>query len=87
MDLFTKKSDEYFDIIQQLETMPDIFCLTKTWFNEQTQAEIDGFNSFHAFREQKNGGGTSISVKSKFSAALMSESTFVSDVLEVYCQS
>ena len=63
--------------------MPDTFCLTETRFNEQTQAEIDGYNSFHAFREQKNGGGTIIFVKSKYGAALMSETTFVSDVLEV----
>ena len=66
MDLFTKKSDEYFDIIQQLETMPDIFCLTKTWFNEQTQDAIDGYYSFHAFREQNF-------VKSKYDVALHNE--------------
>ena len=80
---YHRNSDEFFGIMQQFGTMPDIFCLTETWFNEQTQADIDGYNSFHAFREQRNGGGTSIFVKSKYDAALMSETTFVSDVLEV----
>ena len=40
---YHRNFDEFFGIIQQFETMSDIFCLTKTWFNEQTQAEIDGY--------------------------------------------
>ena len=84
---FHKNSDEFFGIIQQFETMTDIFCVTETWFNGQAQAEIDGNNSFHSFREQKIGGGTSIFVKSKHGTILM-ETTFVYDVLEsLYRQS
>ena len=50
---FHKNSDDFFGIIQQFGTVPDNFCLRETWFNEQTQAEIDGYSSFHAFREQE----------------------------------
>ena len=49
---FHRDFDEFFGTIQQFETLPDNFCLTETWFNEQMQAEIDGYNSFHAFREK-----------------------------------
>ena len=31
-----RNSDVFFGIIQQFGTMPDIFCLTETWFTEQT---------------------------------------------------
>ena len=53
--------------------MPDIFCLTGTWTKEQTQADIDGSNSFLAYREQKNGGRPSIFDKYKYSVALVRE--------------
>ena len=38
---------------------------------------------FIHFGNKKNGGGTSIFVKSKYSAALIRECVFVSDVLKV----
>ena len=38
----------------KLKQILEILCLNETWFNEQTQAEIDGYNSYHdIFREQK----------------------------------
>ena len=58
-------------------------CFTETWFKQDSIAEITGYNSFHSCRnEDKIGGGVSIYIKLDFKSALLSDISFVSDVIE-----
>ena len=80
---FHRNSDEFLGIIDKLEFKPDIYCLTETWFNQNSCEDIKNYKSFHMYRNQKTGGGISLFLKSRFSGVMIDEFSYVSDVMEV----
>ena len=56
----------------------------ETWFEQDSVAEITGYNSLHASRnEDKIGGGVSIYMSWDFKSVLLSDISFVSDVIKI----
>ena len=80
---FHKNSDEFYGYIDQLVSKPDIYCLTETWFSNENCADVSNYEAFHTYRDQRTGGGISLFVKSNYKSVVLSELSYVTNVLEV----
>ena len=81
---FNRNSDEFTAFVNRLNVKSSIMCFSETWFKHETKADIEGYNSFHAYRdEDRIGGGVSIYVSEEFKSVYLSDVSFVSDVIEI----
>jgi len=80
---FSKNSDEICGILGKLSNRPDVIVFTETWFTEGTVAELDGYNSFHTYRNELRGGGVSIYVSKQYSGSYVSQWSYVDVFIEM----
>lgn len=64
---FNKNIDELCASIKSMNCCPDVLVLSETWFSPSNNlGNIEGFNGYHTFRQQKRGGGISVFVHKKY---------------------
>ena len=65
---FFKNIDEFLGLLRLCKHHFDVIVLTETWLNRNTAdlCIIEGYNSFHSFRENCRGGGVSVFVDESF---------------------
>lgn len=73
-------SSPFLTIIEQ--SKPQIFVLTETWFTEDFQASITGYNSYHSIRTQRS-GGVSIYVSDALKSRKLDHFSYVDETIEV----
>ena len=62
--------------------LPNIFCLTETWFSDGQVSEIPGYMGFHVTRDGRS-GGVSIYVKEGFGSCMLNDLPYASETIEV----
>ena len=62
---FFKNIDEFIGLLASLDLSSDIIVLSETWLNSHTESlcNIDGYQAYHSYRANKEGGGVSIFIK------------------------
>jgi len=63
---FQRNSDEFNILLEQLAVRPSVVVLTETWFTTQYTGDLEGYDAYHTFREDKRGGGVSVYVRKGF---------------------
>ena len=66
---FMKNFNELGAFLHSLNKTVDVLILTETWFSDKKIVEIDGYTSFHSYRETKAGGGVSLYIKNCFASS------------------
>jgi len=80
---FNKNSDCFCLFIGKLAVMPDVLVFTETWFSSDTVTELDGYNSYHVYRNERRGGGVSIYVKRKYNTSAIKDWSFIGFDFEI----
>lgn len=62
---FNANSDSFFSMFSHQNIIPNILCLTETWFKTDSTEEIEGFSSSHVIRPSIRSGGVSLYVKNE----------------------
>ena len=81
---FNKNYDDLSVFLDSLNPDIDILVLTETWFSDGYFADINGFNAYHSYRCNGNGGGVSIYVRTSIPAESIVNDSYMSDSIE-YC--
>ena len=76
-------TNSYFllDVVK-LDVDVDVLVLSETWFSSVAFHAIEGYNDYHAYRQDRTGGGISIYVKNKYKSSLIPHMTFVTPTAE-----
>ncbi len=79
-----KNYDKLISLITSLPKIPDILCLSETWFSPNTAPlhEINGFKSYHTFRPVGY-GGVAIYVKDSISSSPQIDYCMCTDNIEL----
>jgi len=80
---FHKNSDELLILLSRLSHKPDIIVLTETWFSEGFVGEMDSYQGFHVYRNNRRGGGVSIFVRMNLVCDLCHRTSRVENCIEV----
>jgi len=80
---YNKNSDELQVLLEHLVVKPDVIILTETWFSNDYDENLNGYNAFHSFREERRGGGVTVYVKSKYSSSCVSRWSYVGPNMEI----
>jgi len=80
---FAKNSDELFLALSVLNFRPEIIVLSETWFSECYIGDINGYNGYHSFRQNRRGGGVSVFIDSRIRSRGVMEHSFVVNDLEM----
>ena len=62
---FFKNCDEFMSILKNPDLNIDVITLSETWLHDDTYqlCTIPGYQGFHSYRQNKEGGGVSVFVK------------------------
>jgi len=80
---YHKNGHELCVFLQQFPENPSVIVLTETWFCSGSEVELEGFNSYHVYREHRRGGGVSIFVRSDYRSKRIAEWSGVGDFCEM----
>ena len=80
---FSANSDSMFCLLKLYDLVPDVICLTETWFSKDYTQPITGFNAVHTIRSDRNSGGVSIYIKESLGFEKISQFSFQNDNIEV----
>ena len=64
------------------QSMPDILCLSETWFSRNITSEIPGYSGYHVTRDGRS-GGISLFTKKKFDSRFLRDLSYSSPTIEV----
>lgn len=69
-----------------LPKTPDIIALTETWLQEHTKHlySIEGYDSYHLVRTNREHGGISIFTKCELKADIITQYSFINDNIEIF---
>ena len=72
-------------LISALNHSPDIIAFSETWLNEENKSnyKIDGYNSTHVVRTDREHGGVAIYVKNIFEFELIEKFSFITTNIEI----
>ena len=82
---FRRNSDELFAYIDLLKVKFQVLVFTETWFSRDNIIEIDGYKSYHSFRNEKIGGGVSVYVTDTLVSLGLDDLTINNEVIETCC--
>ena len=74
--------DCLFAFINNIEKYVDVIVMSETWFSVTSKCSIEGYNSFHSYRDNRTGGGVSIFIRKSLRAYCISEKSIISDDVE-----
>ena len=79
--------DNFFGFLGSLKDMPEIFCLSETWLNDNSVGLLsyDGYSSFHTVGPGNGRGrGVSIFVDDRMSACKLPEFSISNNTIETF---
>ena len=77
---FRMNSDPFLTIVEQ--SKPQIVVITETWFTEDFQASIPGYDSYHSIRPHRS-GGVSIYVSDALKSCKLNHLSYVDETIEL----
>jgi len=80
---FNRNSDNLFLFLSKLPNLPGVIVLSETWFSVNNTREIEGYNGYHVYRQNRRGGGVSIYVRHTLRATLVADTSFVDPDIEL----
>lgn len=80
---FNANIDELIGYLNSLGRVPDIIILTETWFSPTFTDDLDGFNSYHSYRQTGRGGGVSVYINSTLDGRIILKSTLCNEIIEL----
>lgn len=80
-----KNFDGLKSFLSCLPKPPDIIALTETWLQEHTKHlySMEGYDSFHLVRTNREHGGITIFAKCEFKANTLPQFSFINDNIEI----
>ena len=80
-----KNFDGLKSFLSCLPKTPDIIALTETWLQEHTKHlySMEGYDSFHLVRNNREHGGITIFAKCEFKANTLTQFSFINDNIEI----
>ena len=82
---FRTNSDCFFNMFRERSAIPNILCLTETWFTEEYKEEIDGFSSSHVIRPLIKSGGVSLYIENKINFQVIPSFCKTTTNIELNC--
>ena len=79
---FNKNYDELSVFLEQIKVTVSIIILSETWFTENFQCDIEGFQSYHVYRTDRRGGGVSVFVRDNLCSVSLHNLCIVDDLCE-----
>ena len=82
---YSANSDYFFSMFNSLNLLPDCLNFNETWFDENSQVEIDGYRSYHVVRSTGRSGGVSVFVRDKYFSKFISRFSLSNETIESCC--
>ena len=82
---YNANCDHFHSILNSLSSIPDVVCLTETWFNSDSidMHGFTGFNSYHTIRPNlERGGGVSVFVRNQVKSSKLCEFLICNNTIE-----
>ena len=68
--------DCLFAFINNIEKSVYVIVMSETWFSVTSKCSIEGYNSFHSYRDNRTGGGVSIFIRKSLRSYCISEKNY-----------
>ena len=82
---FNANSDSFFSMFSNQNNIPNILCLTETWFKTDFTQEIEGYSSNHVIRTSSRSGGVSLYVRNEINFQSISNFCRADNNIEINC--
>ena len=82
---FFKNIDSFSSLLHSLKFLPEVIVLSETWLTplNQDTANIEGYNSCHLTRSNRDGGGISVFIKDTLRFSKLDSICFLSEDVEI----
>ena len=84
-----KNFDVLKSVLNGLPKPPDVIAVTETWLQEHTKHlySLEGYNSYHLVRTEREHGGVSIFINNMLQTELLNQFCFINEHIEILtCQ-